>query len=285
MADSTGHRPDDIAYLTALVREQDRPRYYATLFAPAHLRADLVSIFGFAAEVARVPGAISEAQLGEIRLKWWQDSLAAAVQEGGEAPAVRALATTIPGRRLPTAAFDALVEATRLDLYSDPPETDDDLEGRLGETQSALFQMAAIVLGAGAGRSADAAGHAGLAYGLATRLAAFAVERSRGRCILPATRLSAHGLSPGDVYSAPAPAALGSVIAEMVEHARRHLAEARLHIAELPKDLRPAFLPLAVVPPLLRRVERAGQDILVRQRALSDIGMLVRIARAGWFRR
>src|SRR6185503_550936 len=92
---------DDIAYLTALVRENDRPRYYATLFAPADKRSDLCALYGFAAEVARVPDQVSEPGPGEIRLRWWRDSLADAVSSGvGSTPALRAVAATINRHRL-----------------------------------------------------------------------------------------------------------------------------------------------------------------------------------------
>ena len=58
----------------------------------------------------------------------------------------------------------------------------------LGETQSALFQLAAIDLPARAApETADAAGHAGVAYGLARRLARFAADR-RARPDDPAGR-------------------------------------------------------------------------------------------------
>ncbi len=281
MAEPADHHRDDIAYLTALIRAHDRPRYYATLFAPADKRDDLCTIFGFAAEVGRIPNAVSEPQLGEIRLRWWQDALTTG--EGGDAPAIRALARTLERHVLPVKALEALAEATAFDLYADPPATIGDLEGRLGETQSALFQMAAIVLGAEPQKAADAAGHAGVAYGLATRLAALATDRAHGRIILPADMLAAEEVVPADIFAFPPPEGLHKVVNAAVQLARRHLDNARRHIAALPPATRSAFLPLAIVAPLLKRVERTGSDIVVRPQALSDIGMLARIARAGWF--
>ncbi len=275
------HHRDDIAYLTALIRAHDRPRYYATLFAPADTRGDLCAIFGFAAEIGRIPNAVSEPQLGEIRLRWWQDALATG--EAADAPAIRALTRTVKRHALPVRAFEALAEATAFDLYADPPATIGDLEGRLGETQSALFQMAAIVMGAEPHSAADAAGHAGVAYGLATRLAALATDRAHGRIILPADMLAAEGVAPVDVFAFPPPEGLQSVVNAAVKLARRHLDDARRHIAALPAATKSAFLPLTIAAPLLKRVERAGPDIVVRQQALSDIGMLARIARTGWF--
>ena len=280
MAGEGDRRPDDIAYLTALVRSHDRPRYYATLFAPAARRADLFALYGFAAEIARIPDLVSEPGLGEIRLKWWQEALASAAYAPGtgDTPAIRALSGAISDHALPLAAFEAMLEASAFTLYADPPATLTDLEGRLGETESALFQLAALIMGADAPASADAAGHAGVAYGLARRLAVFASERARGRTMLPAELLTGAGLSPDDIYAQPPPAALGGPVATLVEVARGHLAQAGKHLAALPAELRPVFLPLAVARPLLERAERLGPAISQKDAGLSDIESLIRVA-------
>jgi phytoene synthase len=65
--------------------------------------------------------------------------------------------------------------------------------GYFGETQSALFQMAAIVAGGEGVETAELSGHAGVAYGLTRRLAAFAADRGRGRTVLPADLLAGEG--------------------------------------------------------------------------------------------
>ena len=273
---------DDTAYVTALVREQDRPRYYATLFAPAALRADLFALYGFAAEIARVPDQVSEPGLGEIRLQWWRDALAQATEHegGGGVPALRAVAGTIARHRLPLAPFDALIEARSADLYSDPPATRADVEGRMGETESVLFQMAAIVLGATGPETADAAGHAGIAYGVARDLAAFASERARGRTILPADLLAARGLTSADVFLTERRTELATAVGELAGVARDHLSLAQRATKKLARQLRPAFLPLAPVGPLLNRVERLGPAIAERTAQMSDFKSLLRIALA-----
>jgi phytoene synthase len=273
---------DDIAYLTALVRASDRPRYYATLFAPPGRRADLFALYGFAAEIGRVPEQVSEPALGEIRLRWWQEALAGAAGEdgGGSTPALRAVSDIIVRHSLPLAAFDALIEARSADLYSDSPATLADVEGRMGETESVLFQMAAIILGAAGPETADAAGHAGIAYGLARRLASFASDRARGRTIVPGDFLARENLTPADLFAATSTHSLGKVAGALVDLARRHLDLARTHAAKLPKPLRSAFLPLAVVAPLLRRAEHHRYKITIRDALVSDLETLLRIGLA-----
>ena len=67
----------------ALVRDARPAALLRDLFAPAALRADLFALYGFAAEIARIPDQVSEPTLGEIRLQWWRDALQAAAERGG----------------------------------------------------------------------------------------------------------------------------------------------------------------------------------------------------------
>jgi 15-cis-phytoene synthase len=275
-------RPDDLAYLTALVRARDRPRYYATLFAPAALRSELFALYGFAAEIARIPDQVSEGGLGEIRLKWWGDALAEAVAggRGADSPALRGIVRTIEAHALPVASFQALIDAYVADLYADPPPSLADLEGRLGETQSALFQMASIIAGSTGPETADAAGHAGVAYGLARRLATMPAQLARGRTILPADFLAQASVTPAEVFAPDPRVRLQGAVRKLVGAAHSHLGAAKARVATLPRPLRTIFLPLAVVHPLLRRVGGDAAANPAQPVEISDLVMLIRIAAA-----
>ena len=70
--------PTNFQHCTALVREADRDRYLATLFAPAEHRDALYALYAFNAEIARVRDMAREPMPGEIRLQWWVDVLGGA---------------------------------------------------------------------------------------------------------------------------------------------------------------------------------------------------------------
>jgi phytoene synthase len=266
--------------LSRLVRGWDRPRYYAALFSPAPIRADLLALYGFAAEVARIPDLVSEATLGEIRLQFWRDALDRLGSAGpdGATPPLRALAEVVRRRALPVAPLVALVEARRADLYSDPPAKLSDVEGFLGETQSSLFQLAAIIHGSAGPETAEASGHAGVAYGLARRVAGFAAERARGRTILPLDLLAMEGLAAADVFAPEPNEGLHKAVTATVGLARHHLRNARERLPAVPAAIRPAYLPLAVVEPLLDRAEALGPALASQTTGLPDLESLARIA-------
>jgi phytoene synthase len=272
--------PDDIAYLSALVRTNDRPRYYATLFAPAALRPDLFALYGFAAEIARIPDQVIEPTLGQIRLQWWRDGLHAvtAHEAQGETPALRGVTDVIARHSLPVEPLLSLIDARSADLYSDPPPTTADLEDFIGRTQSPLFLLGAAVTGASMPDVATAAQHAGVAYGLARRMAALAADRAGGRTVLTHDLLGKEGLQASDVFASKPHPGLRKVVIALSDLAREHLRAAREHLPELPRKVWPVFLPLVVVEPLLARIDRLGTEILDRSVDLPDLEALLRIA-------
>jgi len=270
----------DSAYLTALVRAEDRPRYYAALFAPASVRAELFAIYAFAAEIARVPDQVTEPGLGQIRLEWWREGLKAAVDasRAGESPALRAAADVIQRHALPVQSLLGLADARSADLYSDPPPAMSDLVEIFGKTQSVLFELAGRVLGVTTADLGEAARYAGVAYGLAQRLADLAHDRARGRTFFPHDLLAMEELDASAVLAAEPSPALQNVASALTQLARHHLRAAREQVSKLPRAALPAFLPLAVVDPLLNRVEQLGSNVFFQHAELSDFSMLSRIA-------
>ncbi|MDF2619878.1 MAG: Squalene/phytoene synthase, partial [Xanthobacteraceae bacterium] len=125
----------DIAHCTELVRELDRDRYIADLFAPVDKRGALLALHAFNVEIARVREAITNPMAGEVRLQWWSEALIGGARGDVRAnPVAAALLDAIHAHRLPRETFFALLDARIFDLYDDPMPTVNDLEGYAGET-------------------------------------------------------------------------------------------------------------------------------------------------------
>ncbi len=208
---------------TEIVRAADRERYIATLFAPDDMRDHLYALYAFDAEIARIPFLVSEPQIGEIRMQWWRDSIDAVyANDTVDHPVAQGLAGAIKQGRLPKAPLHNLIEARSRELYADPMPSLNELEGYLGETRSAVIQMAAQILLSGNGADlSNVSGYAGVAQGIADLVS----KQSTALNLLPA----------------------GIEIPDLVAHAKKRLDEARKLLADVPLDARPAFLPLATV--------------------------------------
>lgn len=274
-------------YCAALVRDLDRDRYIADLFAPAEARGALFALHAFNIEVARVREAISNPMAGEVRLQWWSEALIGEARGDVRAnPVAGALLETIERYRLPRETFFSLLDARIFDLYDDPMPSVNDLEGYAGETSSALIRLAGIILtGAADRRSADAAGHAGVAYAVTGLLRAFPIHARRGQCYVPLDILAAHGLTRDDAVSGNATPALWAALADLRTLARKHHAQALESLAGVDPALLPAFLPLVLVPGDLTRMERA-HDPFIEVPAMAPMLRIWRLWRgAGALRR
>jgi 15-cis-phytoene synthase len=152
-----------------LARVADFDRYISSLFLSENLQPHVWALLSFVGDVAAIPQKVSETAIGEIRLQWWHDTLAA-FSNGSpqDHPIAEALRQTVLAHNLPIEPLQALVDARRFDLYADRPKDWNEVEGYLGETESIVFQyVARICSPEHAKLSADASGLAGVAFGMA----------------------------------------------------------------------------------------------------------------------
>ncbi len=260
-----------------IVEEGDRDRALSLSFAPQDLRADLAALYAFNVEIARVRDVISQPLPGEIRLQWWRDVI---VPPGGDPSGQDAPPDTAPGggggghpvasrlleaiarHNLPGAAFDRMLEARIFDLYDDPMPSREHFEAYAGETASTLIMLAATILSPrDADIIADAAGHAGVAQTVAGVLRLLPIHRARRQVLVPADILDAAGCSPEALIAGEGDAP-GRAVAAMVAFGRDHAGKARRLYANVPKTVRPAFLPALLATPYLDRIGRSGAEVL-----------------------
>jgi 15-cis-phytoene synthase len=274
-------------YCRDLVREADRDRYLASLFAPDETRPHVQALYGFNVELTQARERTSDPALGEIRLQWWLDAVEDIYRGTTPAhPVLEALAPAIAHGGLPLDAFRNMVEARRFDLYDDPMPDLATLEGYLGETSSALIQLSALVLaGADALRSADVAGHAGVAFGIAGVLRALPFHRARGQCYVPRDLLGRHDLTPGHVLSGRFDAGVNLVLAELRHRAQTCLVEARARGPAVPVQALPAFLPASLTDLYLGKLARPGFDPLHKVAEVSQLRRQWRLATSAFLER
>lgn len=255
--------PQAYAACEAALREggdADRDAWLASLFVPQTARPHVQALYAFSREIARVPEIVSQPTLGEIRMQWWVEALEGArAAEASSNPLAAALLDTVTRFSLPVSALIALVEARRFDLYADPMPSLNDLEGYCGETQSSLMRLSSMIIAEGRDPGgADAAGHAGAALGIARVLADLPVHAARGQCYIPVDVLARHGALPQAVAAGLASPALNAALTELREAARSHVRAARTAAPQMEQGARAALLPLALVEPMMRIMDRRG---------------------------
>lgn len=266
--------------LATLVRAHAWDRYIATLFAPADKREALFALYAFDIEISRICDLVHDPLPGEIRLQWWRD--VANGQRDGEAsghPVASALLKTIKDHDLPCSAFDAYCEARIFEFYQDVMPDQTALEAYLGATQSSIIQLAAMIVDRDAAkRATDAAGHAGVAFGLAQIIARLPTLRRRRQGFVPESLLQSLGTTSEAFFSGGDKAAGDRVCEALIALCEDHLAKYKALKPVIPASLKSAFLPLAPVPRLLKAASR-NSDIMNQPVAVSQFTRMVDIVR------
>jgi 15-cis-phytoene synthase len=193
---------------------------------------------------------------GEIRLQWWREVLSGErASEAAANPVAGALGETVERYDLKAARLEELVDAHGFDLYDDPMPTIPALENYGVRTQSAIFAMAAEILGGG--ESAESVCiEAGIAYALVGILSSLARHAARRQLYVPLDVLNRHQVAREDIFAREENKELRAALGELRDVARRHLASAQALLASAPPAVLPALLPAALVGPTLRRMDR-----------------------------
>ena len=249
-----------------LVRSHDFARYASALFMPARERRALLAVYAFNVEISRVREQVSQPLPGEVRLQWWTDMLGGEGQGGVEGnPVAAELQLAIRDFRLPVEPLSRLIDEHQFDLYNDPMPSMAALEGYVNDTASALFSLGARIAARPSEEIEHLARHAGLALGLAQVIAALPLDAARRQLFVPLQLLQQHGSGMEEVFSGRQTPQARAAIDQLIGEARRHLTTALELLAGVPVEVRPIFLPLALVRRDLKRMSRADVDPFVPQ--------------------
>ncbi|HEX9534318.1 MAG TPA: squalene/phytoene synthase family protein [Stellaceae bacterium] len=257
---------DRLSPVAALVRRHDRDRYQTVLFAPATCREALFALYAFNYEIARVRESVTQPMLGQIRLQWWRENIAAAF--AGDAirhhPVVEPLGAAIREFGLTRDHFDRLIDARETDLADEPPASLAALEDYAESTSARLVHLALEVLGVHNSAAGEAGHHIGIAYAIAglLRLLPFRTRR----------------IIPADIP-------MQEAVTELSAAASRHLDAARAHRNTIPRSALPALLPAIIAQRSLTRLKRAGYNPFDPVLATPDPLQSWRLAAAALFNR
>jgi phytoene synthase len=255
---------DDDAYCEALVREADRDRYLAALFAPRRHRSALLALYAFDIETAQVATRVKDPLAGEIRLQWWHDVIggASADQAGGHPVATRLLSVMAQYRLRPEPLF-AMIEARRRELDEAPFATRDEFAAYARGGDGTLLELATSVLNDG--KSADVAeltANAGFATAAMRVLSSYPQQRAKGKTFVPLDMLACNGVRINDMLADIPADGVRAAFGALASEGLAALERTRALLYTMPDEAAPAFLPLALVRPVLKAATHKGYDPL-----------------------
>ena len=225
-----------ISYCASEVKAYDPDRYLTALFAPKAYREAIFSLYAFSSDIARTRELVSEPILGQIRLKWWNDTISS-IYEGETInhPVVMELSEAIKKFELVPKPFYDLITARSLDLSDTPPENMDKLETYAQNTSGILSRLAMNVLGYTVGAPIKAANLVGTAWALIGLMRSVGFHAQNQRIYIPETLINNYNLSETNLLNPSSVNQLKEAIIEIVCKAEEKIIEARGLKNDIPK--------------------------------------------------
>lgn len=250
-----------LSQVAALVRRHDPDRFLTALFAPPDRREDLLALYAFNLEVARIRETVNEPMLGLMRVQWWRDAVDR-MHDGRGAPqghpVAEALAQAVARHGLPRALFDRLLDARDRDMDDDPVPDRQALHAYADDTGATVAQLALWILGDTGATAQEAAASVGRAYAMVGLLRAMPFHALQNRLYLPAAEVDAQARSAA--LSGRAEEPVRALVAALSQEAGSGLKQARRLYPRPGRATVAALLPALLAEGSLARLRKAGHD-------------------------
>ncbi|MCI4664486.1 MAG: squalene/phytoene synthase family protein [Neomegalonema sp.] len=252
--------PPGLSTLGEILRLGDPDRFEATLFAEEPMRERLFTLYAFNLELARASWRSREPHIVLMRLQWWRDVVADAVE--GKPPrqheVAAPLAQMVETGAVDLVALEAIMTAREAEAepegFVDRASFDAYIAGAAGALMTCAAQVAA-------GRALtafeqEACAALGRASGVARLLEATPKLAAHGKCLLPLHRADRAALLGGETT-----AGTRDVVMQLCAQALALLRSARA--SRLGPELRPALLSAWRAERMLKAGLRPDHDIFM----------------------
>ena len=128
---------------TEIVREGDWEKYISTLMAPDSYRRQLIPVYAFNHEIARIVYNSREPMISEIKLKWWEEELKKGLSDGITVrhEILNPLVKIAVSKQVPLGLFLNILHARRFDLSNEHHKSLDEQVDYITNVFSSLFEI------------------------------------------------------------------------------------------------------------------------------------------------
>ncbi|KAK4530201.1 hypothetical protein CCYA_CCYA03G1058 [Cyanidiococcus yangmingshanensis] len=279
----------DYEFCLQQLRQSDYGNYLINLLHSSHdSRCAHASLFAFSVQLARIKDAVTNEDMGRLRLSFFRDALQgiydadhamARVHGPLQSPTLRALRETIQRFSLPVEPFNLLLSAREADLRYPQPETVHELVKYAQAAHGSCIALHARVLLATLEKPVEQealaaidlfATQIGTASGLAVLLRGAPHHAAKFQTYVPRDIMKACNVSVKELVSQKVSVSSNrkKAFQSVAEMAEEYLNRARRESAAwkcVPRACRLAFLPAVLASAYLRRLRSSGYDVYDRR--------------------
>lgn len=246
--------------------------YYAFLFLPPARRAAITAFYAFCREVDDVVDEVTEPDVAQRKLAWWDSEVAQAFAGRPSHPVMQALMPCVPAHGIEAAQLHAVIQGCRMDLeqtrYLDYPG----LERYCHLVAGVVGEVSARIFGQTQEATTAYAHKLGQAFQLTNIIRDVGEDAMRGRIYLPVSELQQFDVKAHEI--------LGRRYSDRFTQLMRFQAQ-RAHglydeaLALLPaadrRAQKPGLMMASIYRTLLREIERDGFQVLHQRVSLTPL--------------
>lgn len=221
----------DFEHCLDVLKHHDLERTYLQMaFVPRELRASFVALRSLNAELALIADKSAESTVLKMRFDWWRRSVEKTFAGNPPSHSVLCLlhdaCVSVPNR-VSVDWIQMMIRAREDDASKKTRDTVKELEAYCERTYGAMQCASLEAAGASGDAILDAAGHAGMAVGMAICLRSFVHHFRRGRYVIPVQLAKEYGLKMHQSHTEEQSKALSQCFFVLCDVVSQHLEHAK----------------------------------------------------------
>lgn len=207
-----------------MCRKHDYENFIATLLLPPGPRQSTIAVRAFNVSVAQVQDQVSQGLIGQMRMKFWSDTLEAIYQDAPPAQLVALqLHEAVRQHKLSKRWFQRLISSRENHLSSKSFQSLSNLEDYAEHSASSILYLTLESLNVRTIESDHAASHIGRAQGIVTFLRAIPYNSRRQQVYVPIDLLVQHKVSQNDILKGIDDKRMKDLIFDVASSANAHI--------------------------------------------------------------
>lgn len=169
--------------------------YYSVRFAPNDLRDDLAAVLGWRHQIRAVLDEVSDPGVARLKLQWWREELVRSFAGESRHPLSMVLRPVLECHGLPQAPFVDMADQVESEIQCRQPSDEGEMDASCDRDLGALFELIARCHGLSDADLLQRARRLGAFCARVYLIRDSGALARKGRAVMPAETLRAHGLS------------------------------------------------------------------------------------------
>merc|ERR1712071_751726 len=257
-----GEKNSPFLYCQELVRKYDYENFLASLLLPSGPREDVIAIRAFNVSVAQVQDQVSQGLIGQMRMKFWEDTLESMYHDAPPSqPVALQLHKAIKTNRLSKQWLQRLVSSREKNLNSKSFQSLSAVETYAENSVSPVLYLTLECLNVRNVHADHAASHIGRAQGLVTLLRAVPHNSQNNRVYVPIDLLVKHKVSQQALIRGTADKNVKDLVFDIASTANAHIEKARSLRGDVPASAKIALIPSVCTYSYLESLRRTDFNV------------------------